>query len=73
MNKPIRELLPPGLSQAAIADGCKVTQQAVVQWLNNNKIPARRVKAFSRITGLAPALLNPEVFGDGGTVESETA
>ena len=64
MTKKIRDLIPQGLSQSAIADECDVTQQAVVQWLNNNQIPAKRVKAFSRITGIAPKLLNPEVFGE---------
>ncbi|MCH7421280.1 YdaS family helix-turn-helix protein [Shewanella sp. MM_2022_3] len=64
MTKKIRDLIPKGLPQSAIADACNVTQQAVVQWLNNNQIPARRVKAFSKITGIAPEKLNPEVFGD---------
>lgn len=64
MRKQIRELIPDGLSQAAIASECGVTQQAVVQWLNNNKIPAKRVKAFSKVTQLPPSVLNPEIFSD---------
>ncbi|MEJ6520308.1 YdaS family helix-turn-helix protein [Shewanella bicestrii] len=64
MAKKIRELIPDGLSQSAIAEACEVTQQAVAQWLEADRIPAKRVKAFSKVTGLHRSVLNPEIFDE---------
>lgn len=55
----IRDLLPKGLSQKMIADACGVSQQAVNQWLSENRVPAKRVKAFHDVSGIAASRLNP--------------
>jgi DNA-binding transcriptional regulator YdaS (Cro superfamily) len=49
-------------SQAKLAEAVGVTQQTVSYWVANNQVGAKHVLAVSRLTGLAPHDLNPEVF-----------
>lgn len=62
MDKSIRELVENKISQVELATACAVSQQAVSLWFKQNKIPPRRVPLVSKITGIRPEILNPEVF-----------
>ena len=48
-------------SQEKLAEAVepKVTRQAVAAWCKAGKIPADRVPAVSRVTGIEKAILNP--------------
>ncbi|MGR3970067.1 helix-turn-helix domain-containing protein [Shewanella sp. 1180_01] len=54
----IRDLMPAGWSQAAIAKTCNVSQQAVSQWLAKNEVPVRRVFLFHQATKIPKHILN---------------
>lgn len=63
MEQSIKELVEKQISQVDLAKACSVTQQAVCLWMKNNRVPARRVLQVSKVTGIKPSVLNPEVFG----------
>lgn len=44
-----------------IAHACGVTPGAVTQW---QKVPAEHCQTISKITGIAPSVLRPDVFRD---------
>jgi DNA-binding transcriptional regulator YdaS (Cro superfamily) len=50
-------------NQAAIAVLCEVTPQAVNQWVQSGRPPARHVLKIEEATGISRHLLRPDVFG----------
>lgn len=60
MAKTLKELISEKSTQHEIATALGITQQAVSFWLNTGKIPAKRVKKVSEITGISPAVLNSD-------------
>jgi DNA-binding transcriptional regulator YdaS (Cro superfamily) len=51
-------------SQVALASACKVTPQAVNQWLGKGRPPASKVLAIEAATGVSRHDLRPDVFGE---------
>lgn len=49
-------------SQQALADQVKVKQQSVSRWQACGVVPAKRVKAVAKATGVSKRALNPELF-----------
>lgn len=62
MGNSIKELAENKISQAELAEACGVSQQAVSLWYKQNRIPPRRVSIVSKLTGISPEILNPDVF-----------
>jgi len=50
--------------QSSLARQIPVSPQAVQQWVATGKVPAERVRIISKITGVSPADLRPDIFGD---------
>lgn len=50
-------------SQVALASACKVTPQAVNQWMGKGKPPADKVLAIEAATGVSRHQLRPDIFG----------
>lgn len=50
-------------SQVALAAACKVTPQAVNQWVGKGKPPANKVLAIEEATGVSRHALRPDIFG----------
>ena len=50
-------------SQVALAAACKVTPQAVNQWVGKGKPPADKVLAIEAATGVSRHDLRPDIFG----------
>jgi DNA-binding transcriptional regulator YdaS (Cro superfamily) len=51
------------LTQSALAERLEMSQSCVSRWQKRG-IPPRRVREVSRITGIPPAELRPDLFGD---------
>lgn len=47
-------------TQQTLAESLGVTQGAISQWIAGGKVPIRRVRAVSLVTGIAPAKLHPD-------------
>lgn len=62
MHDDLKTLLATKATQISIADYCGVSQQSVSQWVNGNKVPARRAAQVHKFTGIPLHKLNPEVF-----------
>ncbi|PST68901.1 hypothetical protein AYI77_02040 [Shewanella algae] len=58
----LKDLIPDDISQGDIADQCEVTQQSVSLWIKAGKVPPKRAKVFSRITGIPLHVVNPDVY-----------
>jgi DNA-binding transcriptional regulator YdaS (Cro superfamily) len=50
--------------QSQLARRLGVTPPAILDWRRRGQIPAERVLAISRITGLSPNLLRPDLYPD---------
>jgi DNA-binding transcriptional regulator YdaS (Cro superfamily) len=50
--------------QGALARRLGVTTAALSQWRTKRRIPAERVLAVSRLTGLSPNTLRPDIYPD---------
>ncbi len=61
-NQCLKTILSEKVTQVSLAKACEVSQQAVGQWYAKNRVPAKRVKSVSDITGIHPSVLNPDVF-----------
>lgn len=46
---------------AKLAHQLNVTRQSVSQW---NQVPLKHVRMIARMTGLTPAELRPDIYGD---------
>ena len=51
-------------SQKALADAVGVTRAAVSLWKMSGRIPAERVVAVEKATGVLRSRLRPDIFGD---------
>jgi DNA-binding transcriptional regulator YdaS (Cro superfamily) len=49
-------------SQAELAAALGITQGAISQWFTNGFVPPKRVFKVSKITGIDPKELCPEMF-----------
>jgi len=49
---------------AKLANELGILRSAVYGWKERNQIPAKRVKAVSKLTGIPAAELRPDIFGD---------
>lgn len=49
-------------SQAALAELCDVTPQAVWKW-KEARIPADKCRTIAEATGIAPGEMRPDIFG----------
>lgn len=49
--------------QSRIADEIGVWPGTVNKWVNR-KVPAEQVRAISKVTGLAPSIIRPDLFAD---------
>lgn len=50
-----------GRPSAAVALG--ITPQAIQKWVNNKRVPAKRVLEVERLTGFSRHELRPDFFG----------
>lgn len=57
-------------SMAWLANELQITRGAVSQW---DRVPAERVLEVSRITGLSPNILRPDIFGEPELVTDGTS
>lgn len=51
-------------TRAELARKIGVTRDTVAKWAQKDKIPADRVGEVARVTGLSPAVIRPDVFGE---------
>ena len=57
-------IIERGGGQGVLARKLGVTTAALTQWRTKRRIPAERVLAVSRLTGLSPHLLRPDLYPD---------
>lgn len=50
-------------NQSALARALEVTPQAVQQWVDEDRVPARRCRPIEEITGVSVHELRPDIFG----------
>lgn len=50
--------------RAALAESLGISPPAISQW---ERIPAERVGQVSRVTGMSPAEIRPDIFGEKAT------
>ncbi len=55
------EVLEAAGGTVALADALGISSQAISQW---TRVPAERVGQVSRITGLTPAEIRPDIFAE---------
>lgn len=59
----LRRAIDAAGSQAALARKIGVAQQTVSAWLTiKGRVPAERVQAVARATGVAPEALRPDLY-----------
>jgi DNA-binding transcriptional regulator YdaS (Cro superfamily) len=51
-------------SQAELARKLGISAASIVDWRRVGRIPAERVLEVSRVTGLSPHLLRPDIYPD---------
>jgi DNA-binding transcriptional regulator YdaS (Cro superfamily) len=51
-------------SRAALARALGITRDAVAKWAQSGKVPSDRVGEVARVTGLSPAIIRPDIFGE---------
>lgn len=49
-------------TQRKVAIACGVSQQAVCFWIKNGRVPAKRIRKFSSVTGISEAYLYELLF-----------
>lgn len=62
MQKLIRATIQRAGGQSAVARALGVRQQSVQQWIASGRIPPCRVLGLSRLTGVPPSLLRPDLY-----------
>jgi DNA-binding transcriptional regulator YdaS (Cro superfamily) len=75
MHKKLQQAIDQIGSQSALARAIGVTPQAVQQWLENGRIPAKRVVAIEAATGgtVKRSDLLPELYGPAPPAPQEAA
>jgi DNA-binding transcriptional regulator YdaS (Cro superfamily) len=53
-------------SQAELARRLGIRPTSIIDWRRAGRIPAERVLEVSRVTGLSPHLLRPDIYPDPG-------
>jgi DNA-binding transcriptional regulator YdaS (Cro superfamily) len=51
-------------SQARLAERLGISAPAIVEWKRRGQVPAERVLAVSRVTGLTPHTIRPDLYPD---------
>lgn len=56
------EIVLMHVSSAELARRLKVTRQAITLWKSRGRIPAERVLAVERLTGVPRTMLRPDLY-----------
>ena len=62
MDRTIRSIRKTRGQAVEIADACGITKAAVYQW---KQVPPHWVTTVSKITGVPPEKIRPDIFGNG--------
>ena len=60
-NKALIEAITAGGGLQPVSKALKITPQAISQW---DRVPAERVLALERITGVSRYSLRPDIYGE---------
>jgi DNA-binding transcriptional regulator YdaS (Cro superfamily) len=60
-------------SQAELARRLGIKPTSIIDWRRAGRVPAERVLAVSRLTGLSPHLLRPDIYPDPSWAPPDTA
>lgn len=63
MTTPVENLIKK-VPAAKLASELGILRSAVYGWKERNQIPAHRVKAVNKLSGIPPQELRPDIFGD---------
>lgn len=63
-ESPLNMAISRAGGQVALAEACKVSPQAVNQWVTKGQPPAKRVLVIEEKTGVSRHELRPDIFGD---------
>lgn len=58
----VRQIINNWGGAAIMADTLGLPVQTVYSWINRDTVPARRVLAVSRLTGVPPHKLRPDIY-----------